>query len=158
MTRVLKTAHLFDERPTDQSGRLVLIPIHLRSPANRREYRYARAARVKRERAATRVAMEVANRRDGGLPPLPIRVDLVRLAKRPLDRMGNLQDSFKSLIDELCAWYEIDDSDARFKVDRVLQLRARRSQVEIWIRHNYDLSDGPTPAEPLPGDDGGAMG
>lgn len=128
----------------ETSGLLVSVPIHLVTLSNARDHWTARQRRNREHRAATRAALLAARSREAVMPSLPIVVDLCRVAQRKLDRFGNLQESFKHVVDELCDFYAIKDHDPRFRVDMVWQRFGRVSACEIYLRHDGGAQEGPS--------------
>lgn len=83
----------------------IAIPMRLGAALNARVHWTARAKRAKTERAVVRAAM-VCNRIFG--QPAPSTCTLVRIAPRALDD-DNLAGAFKSIRDEVAAFFEVDD-------------------------------------------------
>lgn len=75
------------------------------SEANRRDYWTVRQRRAKDQAAAVALALETGLR-----VPLPVRVTLVRIGGKPLDK-DNLGGSFKAVQDAVARHLSVDDGD-----------------------------------------------
>jgi hypothetical protein len=101
----------------------VVVPLHLAPVGNRREHWRARARRVSRTHDAIRDAL-------AGLepPPLPITVELVRLAWNRCDADGCV-GAAKDVIDGLAIWLGVDDRDRRLHWHLAQQITRERRLV-----------------------------
>jgi hypothetical protein len=97
---------------------------------NAREHWRAKAARVKRERHATTVALWTQVGRACPLPP-PLVVTITRVAPRALDD-DNAVGAAKHVRDAVAAWLAIDDRDPR--VTYVVRQERGPVAVRIEIR------------------------
>ena len=85
------------------------MPLHLKSKTNARGHWSGRHRVSKAERKATREQLEYVVRTR---PEPPVTVLLVRVAPRELDD-DNATECFKSIRDEIAAWFGVDDADPR---------------------------------------------
>jgi hypothetical protein len=113
----------------------IRIPLRTGRGPNEREHHMARASRVKRERWATGLMLNLQRER----PQLPCVVMLVRHgpAKRLLDD-DNLRGALKAVRDEVARWLGVDDADARV---RWAYAQARDKQWGVAILANADDAD-----------------
>lgn len=96
----------------------VEFPMTLPSMANARLHWAAKARKVKAQRLTTGLAL-----RDNGvgwrLKPLAkgqrLVVTLTRVAPRKLDSHDNLRTALKHVVDEVAAFFHVDDSDPRIE-------------------------------------------
>jgi hypothetical protein len=102
---------------------VVEVPLVLRALGNRREHWRARARRVSRTHDAVRGAL-------AGLepPPLPVTVELVRVAWNRCDADGCV-GAAKDVIDALAAWLGVDDRDPRLHWHLAQQVTRERRLV-----------------------------
>ena len=114
---------------------VVLMNMELPSLANLRgEWRKAKVVRETR-RAIWRFDKR-AFRVEGALagvpvPPLPLAVEIVRVAPRMLDETVNLPGSAKAVEDAIAAWCGVDDRH----IDRVrYTVRQEKGEVAVRIR------------------------
>lgn len=83
----------------------VIVPIRIESVANKREHFMRRAARAKKHRRDTHIALRAATL---DRPSLPLIVTLTRVAARVLDD-DNLRSAFKAARDGVADWLGVDD-------------------------------------------------
>jgi hypothetical protein len=91
-----------------QDGRQVLtLPLKLESRANFRGHTRSRShvKSIREQRGMTRIVLQSQAKK----VQLPIRIKLTRIAPRTLDPNENLPMSFKSVVDGIADWLEVDD-------------------------------------------------
>jgi hypothetical protein len=119
------------------------IPIRTKPGLNEREHWRVRAARVKKERSATRVLMLSAWRRFHQVPPEPPwLVTLTRASPgtRPMDD-DNLPGSLKAIRDEVASVLGVDDGDkAR------IRFAYAQERGEWGVRVRIERPQAPAPA------------
>lgn len=84
------------------------IPVRTVSITNEREHWRVKADRARQHRATARIVLGQVGER----PTLPVVVELVRIAPRPLDD-DNLRGALKSVRDGIADWLGVDDRDPR---------------------------------------------
>jgi hypothetical protein len=120
------------------------MPLRTASGCNNREHHFARASRVKRERAmtASHLALQGYQRLAWLREALPLRITLTRVSPRakwlPLKRCWQSCDddavpaALKGVRDEIAAWLGLDDGDERLSfVYSQDKGRARAVRVRI---------------------------
>jgi hypothetical protein len=105
------------------------------SVLNARENHFAKARRVKRERANAQLMLRSAEVKTPK-PALPVEIVVTRIAPRALDTHDNLGASAKGTVDQVCDWLGIKDNDPRVRItvaqEKAAKPRHYAVRIEIW--------------------------
>ena len=107
------------------------IPLRVENTSNKREHWRARSSRIKKERAATRLAF-IADAA-GAVPPFPVVVEMTRGSAGTLDDDG-LCASLKAVRDEVAACLGCGDSPRDPVQWRYAQEKRPRGVFDVTVR------------------------
>lgn len=113
----------------------VEVPITTKNPTNTREHHMVRAKRVKAQRAGVGLMLR-ANAVGTRLEPVShgmrLVVLLTRVSPGTLDKHDNLRAALKHVVDEVAAYFGVDDADKRVEW-RYAQVQGKPSCVRIEL-------------------------
>lgn len=110
-----------------EPSRSLLLPLRLVNGSNSREHWAKRAKRAKEQRSTTTTVL----RSLWEAPGLPVKVRIVRIGPRRLDRDGAIT-SMKHVIDGVADWLGCDDGDPRIEWDYA-QERGKPKEFAVKI-------------------------
>jgi len=111
-------------------------PTRLVSVLNARENHFAKARRVKRERANAQLMLRSAEVKTPK-PALPVEIVVTRIGQQLLDAHDNLGASAKATVDQVCDWLGVKDNDPRVRIRIEQELATKKGHYAVRIEVSH---------------------